>query len=430
MCVINMSLTPLCEQGEGKEEEEEEEEEEQELFRTARSSAVSAGVPVEEERGEEQRCLGLSQPGDAAAAATAAQESRRSVIPATPPEDEGCTCGRRSGEMKMKIRVCQGVGGIVLITTAASFMLVYNSSSGRRDSSSSSSSSASSSRRLDGPPVLSTEKPRSGVAAAALEGYTGVMDHKPLKMHCKTCALVTSSGHLIGSQRGREIDSFECVIRMNDAPVAGHWRDVGRRTSLRVVAHSSLQRVLRNRQELLNASQDAAYIFWGPSNSMRRDGKGQVYNNLRLQSQLLPRLRVFVISRLKMLKFDELFKRETGIDRKKSNSWLSTGWFTMAIALELCDRVNVFGMAPPEHCRSPSHPSVPYHYYEPSGPDECSMYLSHERRRRGGHHRFNTERAVFANWARTLDVHFYQPDWTPTSGNASSGFSLSLFQPL
>lgn len=95
-----MSLTPLCEQGEGKEEEEEEEE--QELFRTARSSAVSAGVPVEEERGEEQRCLGVSQPGDAA---TAAQESRRSVIPATPPEDEGCTCGRRSGEMKMKIRV-------------------------------------------------------------------------------------------------------------------------------------------------------------------------------------------------------------------------------------------------------------------------------------------------------------------------------------
>lgn len=83
---------------------------------------------------------------------------------------------------------------------------------------------------------------------------------------------------------------------------------------------------------------------------------------------------------------------------------------------------------PPSHPsssphRSPAHPSVPYHYYEPSGPDECSMYLSHERRRRGGHHRFITERAVFANWARTLDVHFYQPDWT--SGNASSGFSPS-----
>lgn len=37
--------------------------------------------------------------------------------------------------------------------------------------------------------------------------------------------------------------------------------------------------------------------------------------------------------------------------RKSSNSWLSTGWFTMVIALELCDRTNVFGMVPPEFCR-------------------------------------------------------------------------------
>lgn len=65
--------------------------------------------------------------------------------------------------------------------------------------------------------------------------------------------------------------------------------------------------------------------------------------------------------------------------------------------------------------RSSSHPSVPYHYYEPSGPDECSMYLSHERSRRGSHHRFITEKMVFANWARTLNIHFYQPDWKPTA---------------
>lgn len=37
--------------------------------------------------------------------------------------------------------------------------------------------------------------------------------------------------------------------------------------------------------------------------------------------------------------------------RRSSNSWLSTGWFTMAIALELCDRTDVFGMVPPEFCR-------------------------------------------------------------------------------
>ncbi|TKS74514.1 Alpha-N-acetylgalactosaminide alpha-2,6-sialyltransferase 5 [Collichthys lucidus] len=300
----------------------------------------------------------------------------------------------------MKIRVYQGVSGIIIVTMVTSFMLVYNNSSG--GSSSPSAASLLPSHRSDGPSTKKPERPQR-VPASTLEGYTGVMDHKPLKMHCRTCALVTSSGQLTGSKRGGEIDRSECVIRMNDAPSIGYQQDVGHRTSLRVVAHSSLQRVLRSRQELFNASQDTVFIFWGPSSCMRRDGKGNVYNNLRLLNQLLPKLKVYIISRIKMLKFDELFKKETGIDRKSSNSWLSTGWFTMAIALELCERTNVFGMVPPDFCRSSSHPSVPYHYYEPSGPSECSMYLSHERSRRGSHHRFITEKMVFANWARTLN---------------------------
>ncbi|ELW68043.1 Alpha-N-acetylgalactosaminide alpha-2,6-sialyltransferase 5 [Tupaia chinensis] len=237
----------------------------------------------------------------------------------------------------------------------------------------------------------------------------------PLKMHCRDCALVTSSGHLLRSQQGPQIDQTECVIRMNDAPTRGYGRDVGNRTSLRVIAHSSIQRILRNRHDLLNVSQGTVFIFWGPSSYMRRDGKGQVYNNLQLLSQVLPRLKAYMITRHKMLQFDELFKQETGKDRKISNTWLSTGWFTMTIALELCDRINVYGMVPPDFCRDSNHPSVPYHYYEPLGPDECTMYLSHERGRKGSHHRFITEKRVFKNWARTFNIHFFQPDWKPES---------------
>ncbi|XP_016361242.1 alpha-N-acetylgalactosaminide alpha-2,6-sialyltransferase 5-like [Sinocyclocheilus anshuiensis] len=256
------------------------------------------------------------------------------------------------------------------------------------------------------------------------------IQHKPLKMHCSSCALVTSSGHLTGGGRGKEIDQAECVIRMNDAPTArGYGLDVGHRTSLRVIAHSSMQRVLRSRHELLNSSQDTVFIFWGPSSYMRRDGKGLVYNNLRLMNQVLPKLKVYIISWQKMLQFDELFKRETGKDRRISNSWLSTGWFTMTIALELCDRINVYGMVPPDFCRESQHPSVPYHYYEPTGPDECAMYISHERGRRGSHHRFITEKRVFASWARTFNIHFYQPDWSPPplsrNSTATTAFTRS-----
>lgn len=134
-------------------------------------------------------------------------------------------------------------------------------------------------------------------------------------MHCKDCALVTSSGHLLGSRQGERIDRTECVIRMNDAPTRGYGRDVGNKTSLRVIAHSSIQRILHKRQELLNTSQGTVFIFWGPSSYMRRDGKGLVYNSLQLMNQVLPRLKVFMITRHKMLHFDELFKQETGKDR-------------------------------------------------------------------------------------------------------------------
>ncbi|CAL8253463.1 unnamed protein product [Merluccius merluccius] len=239
-------------------------------------------------------------------------------------------------------------------------------------------------------------------------------------MHCSSCSLVISSGRLTSGKRGEEIDRSTCVIRMNDAPSAGFQRDVGRRTTLRVVAHSSLKKFLRSRQELLNVGQDTVFVFWGPSSSMRRDGKGPVFNSLRRENRLLPGLKMYVVSRGKMLSFDELFKNETGMDRKGSNSWLSTGWFTMGLATELCGTINVFGMVPPDFCsRSPApSPSVPYHYYEPRGQGECSTYLSHERSQQGGHHRFITEKAVFANWARTHNIRFHQPDWTPPPGPA------------
>eukprot|EP00061_Rhincodon_typus_P015783 g43665.t1 len=136
-----------------------------------------------------------------------------------------------------------------------------------------------------------------------------------LRVHCKDCALVTSSGQLIGSGQGAEIDGAECVIRMNDAPTWGYQEDVGHRTSLRVVAHSSIQQLLQKGGELLNASCDPVFIFWGPSSCMRRDGKGRLYNHLQLLQRIRPCLKLHTITRQKMLHFDELFKRETGKDR-------------------------------------------------------------------------------------------------------------------
>lgn len=52
-----------------------------------------------------------------------------------------------------------------------------------------------------------------------------------------------------------------------------------------------------------------------------------------------------------------------------------------------------------------------YHYYKPRGPDECLTYLQNESGRRGNHHRFITEKQVFARWAKQFNITFTHPEW-------------------
>lgn len=244
------------------------------------------------------------------------------------------------------------------------------------------------------------------------EGYVPVTGNKNMTLHCRNCALVTSSSHVLGTGAGEEIDRTECVIRMNDAPTVGFEADVGNQTSLRVVAHSSVFRVVRKINELLRADSNAVIVFWGPPNKIGKDAKGTLYRLIQRVSMTYSNLSCFTMTANKMRRFDALFQKETGRDRQKSHSWLSTGWFTMVIAIEICDNIKVYGMVPPNHCgKRTSSKKMPYHYYKPRGSDECVTYLQNESGRRGNHHRFITEKHVFARWAKKYNITFSHPTW-------------------
>ncbi|KAH0505286.1 Phosphatidylinositol 4-phosphate 5-kinase-like protein 1 [Microtus ochrogaster] len=96
--------------------------------------------------------------------------------------------------------------------------------------------------------------------------------------------------------------------------------------------------------------------------------------------------------------------------RRQSGSFLSTGWFTMILALELCEEIVVYGMVSESYCSEKSGPSVPYHYFEKGRLDECQMYLLHEQAPRSAH-RFITEKAVFSRWAKKRPIVFAHPSW-------------------
>ena len=62
-----------------------------------------------------------------------------------------------------------------------------------------------------------------------------------------TCAVVMSSGYLINSSFGHQIDSHDCVIRFNDAPAGGQYSsDVGNRTTVRILGREGASRLLQS----------------------------------------------------------------------------------------------------------------------------------------------------------------------------------------
>ncbi|XP_063075985.1 alpha-N-acetylgalactosaminide alpha-2,6-sialyltransferase 3-like [Engraulis encrasicolus] len=94
----------------------------------------------------------------------------------------------------------------------------------------------------------------------------------------------------------------------------------------------------------------------------------------------------------------------------QSGSYLSTGWFTLILAMDMCKDIRVYGMINDTYCKTKGYRKVPYHYYEAGSRDECAEYLLHESAPYGGH-RFITEKAVFAKWAKTHAIKFFNPEW-------------------
>ncbi|XP_054583428.1 alpha-N-acetylgalactosaminide alpha-2,6-sialyltransferase 6 isoform X1 [Eptesicus fuscus] len=198
------------------------------------------------------------------------------------------------------------------------------------------------------------------------DGYVPILGNKTLPSRCHQCVIVTSSSHLLGTKLGPEIERAECTIRMNDAPTTGYSADVGNKTTFRVVAHSSVYRVLKRPQEFVNRTPETVFIFWGPPTKMQKP-QGSLVRIIQRAGLVFPNMEAYAVSPGRMRQFDDLFRGETGKDREKSHSWLSTGWFTMVIAVELCDHVHVYGMVPPDYCSGPVCSACPTTTTNPRG---------------------------------------------------------------
>ncbi|XP_038050365.1 alpha-N-acetyl-neuraminyl-2,3-beta-galactosyl-1,3-N-acetyl-galactosaminide alpha-2,6-sialyltransferase-like [Patiria miniata] len=232
----------------------------------------------------------------------------------------------------------------------------------------------------------------------AIRHYKSLLDNEPVTLRCSSCAVVSSSGFLLGKEAGQEINSHPCTIRMNMAPVEGYQRDVGNRTTLRVM--NFFMTGLKP-EELPSGSR---VMVWG---LFRRS----VY--LERARNLTGRLSAVSTFHGQTVEGEgeaaKLFTKETGQPLGGTKSWLSTGWLTLMIAIDVCQEIHVYGMVTADHCAHNPQKDFPYHYYNNRG-KECSIYRGAELNKRGGH-RFMTEKAVFARWALRYNISFHYPEW-------------------
>ncbi|XP_071799884.1 uncharacterized protein [Asterias amurensis] len=253
-----------------------------------------------------------------------------------------------------------------------------------------------------------------------VDGYERIDSNESLRMRCSQCAVVSSSGHLINKTRGREIDSAQCVFRMNSSPTIGYEDDVGAKTTVRVIGHVNMM-VLNTSRELqqeifINQSSrpDKVIIPWLYSADKVDKATNVYYKIAQNFSKTFPNVEMYLLTPEKVKLADELFKVETGLTTKEANTWLSTGWMTLLFAIDVCDQIDIYGLAEENYCRDHPNDTTPYHYYDPDGKVECKYYQTSEERLTGGH-LFITEKAVFARWAHKFNMSFHSPWWNITA---------------
>ncbi|KAL6100148.1 st3gal1 [Pungitius sinensis] len=166
---------------------------------------------------------------------------------------------------------------------------------------------------------------------------------------CRTCAVVGNSGNLKGAQYGALIDSFEFVVRMNQAPTAGFEGDVGSKTTHHVMYPESAKD-LDNTTRLVLIPFKTLDLQWIIS---------------ALTTGTIKHTYAPVASRIKANK-DKVLIYSPTFFKYVFETWLeghgrypSTGFLSLMLAVHICDQVSVFGFGADQYGNW-------HHYWEES----------------------------------------------------------------
>ncbi|XP_070561470.1 beta-galactoside alpha-2,6-sialyltransferase 2-like isoform X2 [Ptychodera flava] len=168
----------------------------------------------------------------------------------------------------------------------------------------------------------------------------------------KSCAVVGSSSYMNDSSLGSEIDSHEAVLRFNMAPTEGFAKDVGTKTTIRLINGQVLEE--RNANKFANLVNNETLFLWkaGPYNGnlvrwyadkkVRSFFVDYVYWRHR-HAQKVP----YIIHPSSLWSAWDLIQEHTNNTIRKE---VPTSGFTgILIMLRLCQKVDIYGYLTPDN---------------------------------------------------------------------------------
>jgi len=163
-----------------------------------------------------------------------------------------------------------------------------------------------------------------------------------------TCAMVSNSGALIGSDLGQEIDSHDIVLRFNNAPTINYIDDVGNKTTIRVLNSQLLL------NESFNISSSDLYrniikFVWDASDydldltkwTHKRRKFFEAHQQLK---KLFPNEILDIIHPELIWKSWDLLQSTTFTSMPKNPP--SSGFLGIIILLKICSRVDIYEYIP------------------------------------------------------------------------------------
>ncbi|KAK2887617.1 hypothetical protein Q8A67_015845 [Cirrhinus molitorella] len=150
---------------------------------------------------------------------------------------------------------------------------------------------------------------------------------------CRTCAVVGNSGNLLGSHYGPLIDLHDFVIRINKGPTEGYEKDVGSKTTHRILYPESAVDVDSSAQLVLLPLK-IKDLLWLISVFTTKHIT-HTYTKVR-PTVNVTRDKVMIIH-------PEFIKYVYESWLQKHGKYPSTGFITLIYALHICDQVDVYG---------------------------------------------------------------------------------------